>query len=145
MKMQRILMGLLMIACFLPSCAKIQDLASPFTRTKPVVVICAAVVIDQAYNLYGEAKMALAQHYDDRDPNHLFDAYYAAADSMTLARSVSKCKDRRNADFFAMRNLLDLNRALQKIVRLNMRDEDPSNLIAVYREQYYKVMPNDIR
>ena len=145
MKMQRILIGLIMIACFLPACARIQNLAGTFTKTQPVVVICATVVIDQAYDLYGEAKMELAQHYDDRDANHLFKAYYAAADSMTLARSVSKCKDRQSADFFAMRNLLDLNQTLQRVVRLNMRDEDPSNLIAIYREQYYKVMPNDIR
>ena len=145
MKMQRILIGLLMMACFLSGCSRIKDLASPFTSSKKQILVCASLVIDQAFDLYGDAKMALAQHYDDRDPNHLFKAYYAAADSMTLARSIKKCKDRRSADFFAMRNLQDLNRALQRVVRLNMRDEDPSNLIAVYREQYYKVMPNDIR
>ena len=146
MKMQRILIGLLLIACLLPGCSKIKDLASPFTSSKPVIVACASVVINQAYALHGDAKMALAQHYDNRDANHLFEAYYAAADSMTLAHSVRQCKDRQSADFFAMRNLLDLNQALQKVVRLNMRDdEDASNLIAIYREQYYKVIPNDIR
>ncbi|MBF0278578.1 MAG: hypothetical protein HQM13_12335 [SAR324 cluster bacterium] len=145
MKMKRLLIGLLMMIPFLPGCSKIQDLANPFLSTKPEVVVCASAVIDQAYDLYGEAKIELAQHYDNRDANHLFKAYYAASDSMTLARSVKNCKDRQSADFFAMKNLLDLNLALQSVVRINMRDEDPSDLIAIYREQYYKVMPNDIR
>ncbi len=145
MKMPHALLGLLLIAFFLPGCSKIQNLFNPFTDSEQEFYVCASDVIDRAFDLYGEAKMELAQHYDNRDANHLFKAYYAAADSMTVARSVKKCKDRRSANYFAMRNLLDLNRALQKVVRLNMRDDDPSDLIALYGEQYYRVMPNDIR
>lgn len=137
MKMRIILMRWLLLAVFLSSCSPMG--------TKQQIVICASVVVDQAYDFYEEAKIELARYYNNRDANHLFKAYYAAADSMTLARSLSKCPDRKQADFFAMKNLLDLNRSIQRVVRLNMRDDDPSNLIAIYRDQYYKVIPNDIK
>ncbi len=145
MTIQRILIGLMVIACFLPGCTQIKNLTQPLLGQRNQVVVCASARIDQAYDLYGEAKMKLAQHYDDRDSNHLLEAYYAASDSMAIANTVTKCPDRQRSDFFAIKNLMGLNKSLQKVVRLNMRDEDPSNLIAIYRDQYYKVMPNDIR
>lgn len=142
--MKRIFLGILLLSIFLSGCNTIQKWTKPLTGQQQVV-ICAEARIDQAYDLYGEAKVLLAMHYDDRDANHLIEAYYTAADSMTVARSLAKCPDRQKKDFFAMKNLLDLNKNLQKTVRLNMRDADPMNLIAIYRDQYYKIMPNDIR
>ncbi len=145
MTIQRILTGLMMISFLLPGCSQIKNLTNPLLGKKNEIVVCASTRIDQAYELYGEAKMKLAQHYDDRDSNHLLEAYYAASDSMALANTVAQCPDRQRSDFFAIKNLEGLNKSLQRVVRLNMRDEDPSNLIAIYRDQYYKVMPNDIR
>ena len=134
----------LLIAIFIFGCTQIPDWATPLMGEQEQIVSCAGEIVDVAYELHEEAKLELARYYDTRDTNHLFNAYYAAADSSVLSRSLSKCPDRQRSDFFAMRNLISLNRSIQQVVQLNMRDEDPSDLIAIYRDQYYKVMPNDI-
>lgn len=142
--MKNFALGLLLLIVLIPGCSRIRDLANPLINKQPVV-FCASDRIDQAYELYGEAKVRLAMHYDDRDSNHLLEAYYASSDSIAVARSLAKCPDRKRSDYNAMKNLLSLNKALQRVARMNMRDADPGNLIAIYREQYDKVMPNDIR
>ncbi len=141
MKSKNVILMSLVIACLLSGCSQLRNL----TQRKPQVIACATPRIDRAYDVYSQAKTKLAQHYATRNSNDLFEAYYAASDSISLARSVAKCRDKNSTHFAAFKNLTELNRELQKIVRLNMRDEDPSNLIAIYRDQYYKVMPNDIK
>jgi len=140
--MRNVLLILLGLIAFLSGCTKVTELTG---LGKPPAISCAETLIDQAYGLYGEAKLELARHYDNRDSSHLFDAYYAALDSVLVARSVAKCPDRQKNDIHAIRNITKLNRTLQRIVRLNMRDDDPRGLLSVYRNQYELVIPNDIK
>ena len=138
--------AMIAVTFFFSGCAQVKKLtkSNPFAKSRKVTQ-CANPRIDLAFSLFDEAKLELATHYEDRDPNHLLDAYHLAGDSMSMARSVKKCRDRNITHFYAMKNLREKNRSLQRVVRLNMRDEDPGTLIDIYRDQYDKVMPNDIK
>lgn len=142
---KRLFLMLMLLAALLPGCSLIKNVANKvIARTQPVIS-CAENRMNTAFERYDEAKLQLANHFDDRDPNRLQLAYYASSDSINLAKSVSQCPDRQTSHFNAMKNLLEVNRNLQKTVMLNLRDDDPQDLIAIYKDQYARVMPNDIK
>ena len=39
-----------------------------------------------------------------------------------------------------MKNLTEMNNELARVIRMNMPDQDPGRLIAIYREEYHQVM-----
>ncbi|MBF0237772.1 MAG: hypothetical protein HQM12_08720 [SAR324 cluster bacterium] len=126
------------------SCAELQRLTQPFVPKK-VEMACASVLVDDAFQLYNEAKANLAIFYERRDANLLYEAYYLSYDSVITAKSVRNCEDKAMSHFLAWKNLYDMNKNLRKVIRANLPDDDRGNLIAIYKEQYNKLMTTDIQ
>ena len=84
-----------------------------------------------------DAARSLIEELND---NRLYQAYYAAWDSRNTDNSVKKCWDRRVSHYNALQNLMGMNRELAQIILINMPDEDPGDMISIYREQYDRVM-----
>lgn len=145
MKTNHVLMLMLLITMTLGGCSAYNRISNQLNRNQQPVVSCADSIINRAFDLYEDAKVELASHYENRDPNHLVEAFYHSRDSYETANSVKACADRNITHFHAMKNLKDMNRNLANTVVINMRDEDPMNLIEIYRDKYSKVIPNDIR
>ena len=112
-----------------------------FTKEQAVPTNCASVVIERAFNLHEDAKSGLALFFDERSDNRLYQAFYAASDSVYESRKVKNCWDRRISHYYAMQNLQEMNTSLARIIRRNMPD-DQGEMISVYRNQYEWVMPN---
>lgn len=129
-------------------CSRIELLVAPILSPlmkKQVVIVCADKKIDNALEFHEKAKVELANHFEDHESDRLLVAYYAAEDSINEVKASKKCFDRQPRHFYATKNLLELNRSLQQVIRINMRENDPQDLIAIYRDQYHKVIPNDIQ
>ena len=101
---------------------------------------CADLTIDEAFFLHEEAKSGVAKYLNTREDQFLFDAFYTASDSRTVAQSVSQCWDRRFSHYNAMKNLEELNNDLARILIRNMPDEDPGKVVSVYRDKYTRLM-----
>ena len=113
-----------------------------FTKDQAAPTTCASVVIERACKLHEEAKSGLALFFDERSDNQLYQAFYAASDSVYESRKVKNCWDRRISHYYAMQNLHEINTSLARIIRRNMPDDDQGEMISVYRDQYKWVMPN---
>ena len=113
-----------------------------FTKEQATPTTCASVVIERAFKLHDDAKSGLALFFEERSDNQLFQAFYAASDSVYESRKVKNCWDRRISHYYAMQNLQEMNTSLARIIRRNMPDNDQGEMISVYRDQYEWVMPN---
>ena len=113
-----------------------------FTKEQAGPTTCASVVIESAFILHENAKSGLAMFFDERSENQLYQAFYAASDSVYESRKVKNCWDRRISHYYAMQNLQEMNTSLVRIIRRNMPDDDQGEMISVYRDQYEWVMPN---
>ena len=113
-----------------------------FTKENITPTSCADRAIERAFNLHEGAKTGLALYFEERSDNQLYQAFYAATDSVYESRRVKKCWDRRVSHYNAMQNLLEMNTALARVIRRNMPDDDRGELISVFREQYDWLMPN---
>ena len=113
-----------------------------FTKEQAAPTNCANVVIERAFKLHEDAKSGLALYFDERSDNRLYQAFYAASDSVYESRKVKNCCDRRVSHYYAMQNLQEMNNSLARIIRRNMPDVDQGEMISVYRDQYEWVMPN---
>ena len=113
-----------------------------FTKEQAAPSNCASVVIERAFKLHEDAKSGLALFFNERRDNQLYQAFYAASDSVYESRKVKKCWDRRISHYYAMQNLLEMNTSLARIIRRNMPADDQGGMISVYRDQYEWVMPN---
>jgi len=71
---------------FASACSQIRD----FTKETAGPVSCADLVIEKAFNLHEEAKSGLALFFDERSDNQLYQAFYAASDSVHQSRKVKK-------------------------------------------------------
>jgi hypothetical protein len=101
---------------------------------------CADLTIDEAFFLHEEAKSGFARYLNTREDHLLFDSFYTASDSRSVAQSVSQCWDRRVSHYNAMKNLMELNNDLARILIRNMPDEDPGQMVSVYRDKYTRLM-----
>lgn len=122
-------------------CSKWKQLIG-FTKDSTAPASCADSVIERAFNLHEDAKSGLALYFEERSDNQLFQAFYAATDSVYESRKVKKCWDRRISHYNALRNLQEMNTALAWIIRRNMPDDDRGEMISVFRDQYDWLMPN---
>ena len=122
-------------------CSKWKQLIG-FTKDSTAPASCADRVIERAFNLHEDAKSGLALYFEERSDNQLFQAFYAAADSVYESRKVKTCWDRRRSHYNALRNLYEINTALAWIIRRNMPDDDRGEMISVFRDQYDWLMPN---
>ena len=113
-----------------------------FTKEQSKPTSCANILIERAFKLHENAKSGLALFFDERSDNQLYQAFYAASDSVYESRKVKNCWDRRISHYYAMQNLQEMNTSLARIIRRNMPDDDQGEMISVYRDQYEWVMPN---
>jgi len=119
-------------------CSQISD----FTKETTGPVSCADLVIEKAFNLHEEAKSGLALFFEERSDNQLYQAFYAASDSVHQSRKVKKCWDRRISHYYAMQNLEEMNTSLARVIRRNLPDDGSGEIIAVFQNQYDQLMPN---
>ena len=121
-----------------PGCSQLTD----FTKDATGPVSCADFVIEKAFNLHEDAKSGLALFFEERSDNQLYQAFYAASDSVHQSRKVKKCWDRRASHYFAMQNLEEMNSSLARVIRRNLPDDGSGEIIAVYHNQYDLLLPN---
>ena len=119
-------------------CSQLTD----FTKEATGPVSCADYVIEKAFDLHENAKSGLALFFEERSDNQLYQAFYAASDSVHQSRKVKKCWDRRASHYFAMQNLQEMNSSLARVIRRNLPDEGSGEIIAVYHNQYDLLLPN---
>ena len=119
-------------------CSKITD----FTKDATGPVSCADFVIEKAFNLHDDAKSSLALFFEERSDNQLYQAFYAASDSVYQSRKVKKCWDRRASHYFAMQNLKEMNSSLALVIRRNLPDEGSGEIITLYHNQSNLLLPN---
>ena len=112
-----------------------------YTTEQAVPATCANIVIERAFKLHEDAKSGLALYFNERSDNQLYQAFYAASDSVYESRKVKNCWDRRVSHYYAIQNLMEMNTSLARIIRRNMPDDDQGEMISVYRDQYEWVMP----
>ena len=141
--MQRSLLLFFFSGIFLicSGCSNFKNLIG-YTQEQSTPTTCANVVIRRAFELHEDAKSGLALFFDERSDNHLYQAFYAASDSVYESRKVKNCWDRRVSHYYAMQNLQEMNTSLARIIRRNMPDNDQGDMISVYRDQYEWLMPN---
>ena len=94
--MQRSLLLFFLSGIFL-ICSGCSDLNKiiGFTKEQAAPTNCASVVIERAFKLHEDAKSGLALFFDKRRDNQLYQAFYAASDSVYESRKVKNCWDRR--------------------------------------------------
>ena len=140
--MQRSLMLFFISGIFLicSGCSNFKTIIG-YTTEQAAPATCANIVIERAFKLHEDAKSGLAQYFNGRSDNQLFQAFYAASDSVYESRKVKNCWDRRVSHYYAIQNLMEMNTSLARIIRRNMPDDDQGEMISVYRDQYEWVMP----
>ena len=127
------------VILFLSSgCSQLTD----FTKGATGPASCADFVIEKAFNLHEDAKSGLALFFEERSDNQLYQAFYAASDSVNHSRKVKKCWDRRASHYFAMQNLEEMNSSLARVIRRNLPADGSGEIIAVYHNQYDLLLPN---
>lgn len=108
------------------------------------IASCSRTRLNQAGDLLEDAKSQAASHYQSRADQPLILAFYGSRDAIVMARSIKRCFD---FDLVFRREAVDIIHSsilLQRIVRLNMREPDPSVAQTLLRDRYYKVFKNDI-
>ena len=121
-------------------CSNLKNIIG-YTKNQATPTSCANIVIERAFQLHENAKSGLALFFDERSDNQLYQAFYAASDSVYESRKAKNCWDRRVSHYYAIQNLLEMNTSLARIIRRNMPDNDQGEMISVYRDQYDWVMP----
>jgi hypothetical protein len=119
-------------------CSQLTD----FTQDTTGPVSCADRFIEKAFNLHEDAKSGLALFFEERSDNQLYQAFYAASDSVHQSRKIKKCWDRRASHYFAMQNLEEMNSSLARVIRRNLPDDGSGEIIAIYHNQYDLLIPN---
>ena len=140
--MQRILLLFFISGIFLicSGCSNFKKIIG-YTTEQAAPATCANIVIERAFKLHEDAKSGLALYFNERSDNQLYQAFYAASDSVYESRKVKNCWDRRVSHYYAIQNLMEMNTSLARIIRRNMPDNDQGEMISVYRDQYEWVMP----
>ena len=138
MKLRNLILAIATIGFLSSGCSTIQEIVGGGNTL--IAGPCADLTIDEAFFLHEEAKSGFAKYLNTREDHLLFDAFYTSSDSRSVAQSVSKCWDRRVSHYNAMKNLEELNNDLARILIRNMPDEDPGQMVSVYRGKYPRLM-----
>ena len=140
--MQRILLLFFISGIFLicSGCSNFKKIIG-YTTEQAAPATCANIVIERAFKLHEDAKSGLALYFNERSDNQLYQAFYAASDSVYESKKVKNCWDRRVSHFYAIQNLMEMNTSLARVIRRNMPDDDQGEMISVFRDQYEWVMP----
>ena len=122
-------------------CSKLANLTN-FTGDMKRKASCAEMVIERSFKLHEDAKYSLAIFFDERSDEKLYQAFYAASDSVRESRKVKNCWDRKRSHYYAMKNIKEMNISLARVIRRNLPDDDSGEMIAVYHNQFDWVMPH---
>ena len=139
MKSRNLILAIITMGFLSSGCSTIQEIFGGGNTL--IAGPCADLTIDEAFFLHEEAKSGFAKYLNTREDHLLFDAFYTASDSRSVAQSVSQCWDRRVSHYNAMKNLQELNNDLARILIRNMPEEDPGQMVSVYRGKYNRLMP----
>ena len=123
-------------------CSKLSSLTNFTGDIKKDKSSCAELAIERAFNLHEDAKYSLALFFEERTDEKLFQAFYAASDSVRESRKVKNCWDRKRSHYYAMKNIKEMNISLARVIRRNLPDDDSGEMIAVYHNQFDWVMPH---
>ena len=119
--------------------ASLTNFTGDLTKRK---ASCAEIAIEKSFKLHEDAKYSLALFFEERSDEKLYQAFYAASDSVRESRKVKKCWDRKRSHYYAMQNLKEMNTSLARVIRRNLPDDDSGEMIAVYQNQFDWVMPH---
>lgn len=114
-------------------------------RVEKVEIQCAETRLDAGFEFHNKAKEFFQSYYRTRKESELFYAWYATEDSNYMASSVKRCFDKRNKHFYAVRNLFQKNRTLQKLIVQNMRQSSQAQLSELYLDEYRDIFRRDIQ
>ena len=105
--------------------------------------LCARRLVAQAWVQRQQARDHLVTYYENRQEPSLYDAYQSSQEALTLARRASTC-----TDFGVVRDqalaLYRSMRHMQRLIYLNLRDDDPGLLRGILEERYAEAFPLDI-
>ena len=114
-------------------------------RLEKIEIQCAETRLDAGFEFHDRAKNFFRSYYKTRKESELFYAWYASEDSNYMANSVRRCFDKKNKHFYAVRNLFQKNRTLQKLIVQNMRQDSQSHLSELYLDEYRDIFMRDIQ
>lgn len=132
---------ILLIVFSLSSC----EWTAQTRRKEKVEIVCAEVRLSNSFDFHNKSKEFFRSYYKTRKESELFFAWYASEDSKYMARSVRSCFDKRNKHFYAVRNLLQRNATLQRLIVQNMRQDSQAQLSELYLEEYRDIFVRDIQ
>ena len=112
---------------------------------KPVKRYCAEPRVNSSVKFHNRAKQYLSSYYKTRKENELFFAWYASEDSNYMAKTISRCWDKRNKHWYAVQNIHRKNRILQKLITQNMRLDSHSQVSELFLDDYRKIFVRDIQ
>ena len=123
-------------------CSKLASLTNFTGDLEKRKASCAEKAIERSFKLHEDAKYSLALFFEERSDEKLYQAFYAASDSVRESSKVKKCWDRRRSHYYAIQNLKEMNISLARVIRRNLPDDDSGEMIAVYNDQFDWVMPH---
>ncbi len=114
-------------------------------RVKKDEVQCAESRLKTSFDYHNKAKKLFRSYYKTRKESELFFAWYASEDSIYMAKAVSRCFDKKNKHYHAVKNLRYQNRNLQSLVLQNMRHHSQVKLSELYLDEYRQIFVRDIQ
>lgn len=87
----------------------------------------------------------MASYFKTRKESELFFSWYASEDSVYMAQTINNCFDKRNKHFHAVRNIIQKNKILQKLIVQNMRLDSQAQVSELFLEDYRKIFMRDIQ
>lgn len=115
------------------------------SQVERIDVMCAETRLSASFEFHLKAKDFFQSYYKTRKESELFFAWYASEDSIYMANSVRRCFDKRNKHFHAVRNLLQKNVTLQRLIVQNMRQDSQAQLSELYLDEYRDIFVRDIQ
>ena len=109
------------------------------------VLRCAEPRLDVSFDFHQKAKNYLGSYYKTRKESELFYAWYASEDSIYMANTVRKCRDKRNKHYHAVQNIFHKNRILRNVIVQNMRQDSQTLLSELFLDDYRKIFVRDIQ
>ncbi len=128
---------------FLSSCTMMVDEAD--APRKRVKLSCADTRIHSSFKFHDRAKDYLESYYKTRKESELFFAWYASEDSVYMAKTISKCWDKKNKHFHAVQNIFQKSKILRRLVAQNMRQDSQTQISELFLDDYRKIFVRDIQ
>ena len=141
MKRTLILIGFSLL--LLNGCTMFSDDAT--APRKRVKVSCADARLNSSFKFHDRAKNYLGSYYKTRKESELFFAWYAAEDSVYMAKTIGRCWDKKNKHYHAVQNIFRKNSILRKLVSQNMRQDSQTQISELFLDDYRKIFVRDIQ